>query len=124
MEPAGDVDVYPVGLLGDLRSFVAQWRFDPAGKRVALRRFLREVRKHRHKSSYWNGFLAEPLEGAGVSWTRAGHGWTRARALADLSRHRVSVAEARRWADSLAAGEIPVRSARHRLGRRWLGGWV
>lgn len=86
---ASVIDVYPVGLLSDLEFFVH------AIDRPDARRKLRYVakcqverirrREWRALKSYFNGYLAEhPTLG-----TRAGHGWTRGRALRDLARHLV-----------------------------------
>lgn len=81
-----DVDIYPVGLLHNLmivgRITVRAPRYLPR----VLRRFGRDVGRGWRRRSYWNGWLAEPVSSRGT-WARAGHGWTRKRALRDLDRH-------------------------------------
>lgn len=84
------VDIYPVGLLRDLKDFRANWWVK--GRRYATSRLFRAARTHWRRGSYWNGYLAETdLEVA----RRAGHGWTRQRARLDLARH-VAEQEGRR----------------------------
>lgn len=81
-------DVYPVGLLHDLRGawlIVRATAPDNRTKLRAIRRLGREFRKHWRRRSYWNGYLAEPTEAG--HWTRCGHGWTQIRARRDLARH-------------------------------------
>lgn len=77
------VDIYPVGLLHDLRRFHGEWLHDPAPgrRRRALRRLWRDFARSWRRRSYWNGFLAED---GGLP--RCGHGWTKRRALRDLDR--------------------------------------
>jgi len=70
-----EVDVYPVGLLWDLRHL----------GRSDVRFVVRLIRKRHWRClrNYFNGYLAEhPTAG-----TRAGHRWTRSRALRDLELH-------------------------------------
>jgi hypothetical protein len=83
---AGDgVDVYPVGLLHDLRLAWGTVRHVPSRAGWALGKLGRGFGRGWRNRSYWNGYLAEPtVEG---QWTRCGHGWTRRRALRDLNRH-------------------------------------
>jgi hypothetical protein len=80
-------NVYPVGLLHDIRRTWAtiRARVPDVSALEAVRRLGRDVRKHWRRRSYWNGYLAEPTEPG--EWTRCGHGWTRARAERDLDRH-------------------------------------
>lgn len=85
------IDVYSVGFLSDL----AQYVHSP-DRRVARHRFrngLRAPLRHARTGdwsalrNYFNGYLAEhPTLG-----TRAGHGWTRGRAVRDLARHLIKV---------------------------------
>lgn len=87
-----DVDVYPVGLCHDLRMLHLgpRMRRPRWWYRQALRRLVESLGSGRR--SYLNGYLAEPRERMGVTWTRCGHGWTRARALRDLEQHMAEVA--------------------------------
>lgn len=79
-------DVYPVGLLKELK----EWRSRPhnARRRPDLGwRYLRNQARRRNwraVRSYFNGYLAESRDGLG---TRAGHGWTTTRACRDLAKH-------------------------------------
>lgn len=89
----GTIDVYPVGVLADLRrSYRALRRCVP--QRLVwspLRHAARAVARHarardwRALKSTFNGYLAEPTD-----WPdglrRCGSGWTEARALRDLNR--------------------------------------
>lgn len=77
-----EVDIYPVGLLSDLKRLRGDWWC--RGRRYAVGAFARRFRAHWRSRSYWNGYLAEvdlPIV------TRAGHGWTKTRARLDLARH-------------------------------------
>jgi hypothetical protein len=106
------VDVYPVGLLADLRTMALMLRAvilgsrevpgvrTPSRRTVArvlaarARGFLRELPRCARRRSYWNGYLAEPESPfPDWAWTRCGHGWTRARARRDLARHVLDRAE-------------------------------
>jgi hypothetical protein len=90
-----EVDIYPVGLLADLKHFRGHWW--TRGRRYALSRLVRSFRRSWRRRSYWNGYLAEvelPVA------SRCGHGWTKARARLDLARH---VAEQERAGRSMAA---------------------
>ncbi|GAB2696646.1 hypothetical protein [Kitasatospora kifunensis] len=79
-----EVDVYPVGLFADIKT----WAGEP-DRRAAWRRLLRDARRGLRRMTWRRyltaGFLAEP----GV-WpdglARGGSGWTRGRALRDLQR--------------------------------------
>lgn len=89
------VDVYPVGLVSDLRTLRYRLRSSLCVKHGpsrgcscwpphhALRAFARAFRQGCRRRSYWNGYLAEP-----DPWPEGlrscGHGWTRRRALARL----------------------------------------
>jgi hypothetical protein len=85
-----DVDVYPVGLLMDLRHVRTSIRLRRWQRaRYRLRTIAANLRSGRR--SYLNGYLAEPRHLDGT-WTRCGHGWTPTRALRDLNRHREAVA--------------------------------
>lgn len=85
--PESTVEIYPVGLLHDLRLFVHEP--DRAFARARLRNGLRRpiasarARNWRAVRSYLNGYLAEHS----TLGSRAGHGWTRGRAARDLARH-------------------------------------
>ena len=89
------VDVYPVGLLRDLRQFKGRLRHPPIGQRSAWGRLLYDLRyplrllrrgEWRALRMYLNGYLAEPSPWpAGLR--RCGSGWTRRRALSSLQRH-------------------------------------
>jgi hypothetical protein len=101
-----EVDIYPVGLLADLKHFRGDWWV--RGRRVAVARFVRSVRRSWRRRSYWNGYLAEvdlPIA------TRCGRGWTKVRARLDLARH---VAEQERVGRSMATLAVQ----RQREGRR------
>jgi hypothetical protein len=98
----GEVDVYPVGLLSDLRRFRGAvkhqpkpwdrrsvaghpwwrlWRDLKVGTVERVRR-----REWRALKNYFNGYLAEPTPFPD-GLRRCGSGWTRRRALASLRRH-------------------------------------
>jgi hypothetical protein len=84
-----EVDVYPVGLLRDLRHFRLGLHRPRSVRRLrlALCYPLRQARagNWRAVKNYFNGYLAEPREfPPGV--TRCGTGWTRRRALRDYRR--------------------------------------
>ena len=84
-----EIDIYPVGLLRDLRDFI----HSPKPLRQRLRRLLYDLdigvtyrirrRSWRALRNYLNGYLAEHQ----TRGTRCGHGWTRGRAYNDLMRH-------------------------------------
>ena len=81
------IDVYPVGWL-------AAWQRRhiprPHGHRHPLHRELRYVLRHASRGRWravrntFNGYLAEARTD---KTRRAGHGWTKQRALRDLARH-------------------------------------
>lgn len=86
---AEGVDIYPVGLLDDLRQFV-----HAIDRRQARRRIRKRLRYPLHQArqgdwravkNYFNGYLAEPRD-----WPDGlkdcGKGWTRGRAYRDLVR--------------------------------------
>lgn len=87
-ETLGKIEVYPVGLLADLRGLVHG--IEPLPQRLA--RFRRDLRypinraragQWRAVKSYLNGYLCEPaVFPPGLS--RCGTGWTRGRAYRDL----------------------------------------
>lgn len=100
------IDVYPVGVLADLRrawhyltarrfpATVGQpawaWRIERA--RISLRHIRQTIARHvrnrnwRGLKNAFNGYLAEPRAfPAGL--TRCGSGWTKKRALRSLARH-------------------------------------
>lgn len=85
-----EVDIYPVGLLSDLKRFRGHWWCD--GRRVAVRNLVRSFGRGWRRRSYWNGYLAEAGWSAA---TRAGHGWTKSRARLDLARHVSQVSRGR-----------------------------
>lgn len=77
------VDIYPVGLMADLRT---SWRL----KRIRLHlksQIWNHVRRRewRELKNTFNGYLAEPDVMPG-NLTRCGSGWTRSRAFKDLRR--------------------------------------
>lgn len=89
------VDVYPVGLLADLRFVYGTVRRAPRHTREAWRKLRNGWRQGWRKRSYWNGYLAEPTPN--VAWVSAGHGWTKGRAARGLDRnHRDAVERALR----------------------------
>ncbi|WP_344951537.1 hypothetical protein [Actinomadura miaoliensis] len=89
LDQLGPVEIYPVGLLRDLREFA-----NSVDRRQAWRRLPRRLawpihraREGRWRSArqYFNGYLAEPRQfPPGVA--RCGTGWTRGRAYRDLLR--------------------------------------
>lgn len=110
------VDVYPVGFVHDVGLIFAIARVGlylrrlPADctklgvneratarsvLRARLRGFWSTLRRSWRRRSYWNGFLAEPVDLPDDAWTRCGHGWTRRRALRDLRRHVAQVSAKR-----------------------------
>jgi hypothetical protein len=89
-QESSKVDIYPVGLLSDLKRLRAEWWTQGSG--VAVVAFVSRFRASWRRRSYWNGYLAE----TDLPWAkRAGHGWTKRRATLDLARH---VAEIERQA--------------------------
>lgn len=76
------VDIYPVGLLADLKRLRADWWMEGSG--YAVIRFVSQFRQSWRRRSYWNGYLAEVDS---PNATRCGHGWTKMRARLDLARH-------------------------------------
>lgn len=85
------VDVYPVGLLADLRFLYGTVRRAPRHTREAWRKLRNGWRQGWRKRSYWNGYLAEPTPN--VAWVGAGHGWTKGRAVRGLDRHHRDAVE-------------------------------
>lgn len=105
-----EIDIYPVGVLADLKStwraltlpterfpaaltspVTPSWRINQAGYmlRHAWRTVLRQVkaRKWRALKNVFNGYLAEPREfPPGDYRRRCGTGWTKRRALRSLER--------------------------------------
>jgi hypothetical protein len=77
-----DVDIYPVGLLRDLKHLRGRWW--TIGRRAAVRRFARQFASSWRRRLYWNGYLAETDLACA---RRCGHGWTKMRARLDLARH-------------------------------------
>lgn len=74
--------VYPVG-------WIAAWRQRRMGRmKSEWRYFKSQVRKGNWRAVHntFNGYLAE-VQYSSMHHTRAGHGWTKRRALADLGRH-------------------------------------
>lgn len=88
--PAG-IDVYPVGLLADLRFLYGTVRRAPRHTPEAWRKLTNGWRQSWRQQSYWNGYLAEPK--VDNAWRRAGHGWTRRRAVRSLERHLQEVVD-------------------------------
>lgn len=86
-----DIDVYPVGWLKALKLA----RHMPAQRTAKLRQELRynltqlRRRNFRAVKNSFNGYLAEHRH----LGTRAGHGWTKRRALRDLYRHLAEVTQ-------------------------------
>ncbi len=85
------IDIYAVGVLYELgyalNAVVRQRMWGEAWNR------LKRIPGMWGRRNVWNGYLAEPLDST-VRITRAGAGWTRRRAAADLRRHILE--EARR----------------------------
>lgn len=75
MDAMEDVDVYPVGLFLALK----QKRFHEP---LSYLRYQFNHRNFRAIRQYFNGYLAESSHG-----TRCGHGWTKRRAVKDLTYH-------------------------------------
>ncbi len=97
-----DVNVYRVGVLADLfrlrRSIThAPW----VHKRKGITSALRSIRRHWRRRSAWNGYLAEASD-----LPRAGHGWTKRRALRDLDLVRRTT----HWAQH-SCGTVRLRAA-------------
>lgn len=74
----GDVDIYPVGLLRDIRNRSVRHGLRYLGWRI-------RARDWRTAKNYFNGYLAEPTPFP-TGLNRCGSGWTRRRALRDLNR--------------------------------------
>lgn len=87
-ETFGDIDIYAVGLLADLRDFAHSPQ--PLASRLRTMRLRlgyparqARARNWRAVKNYLNGYLCEPaVFPPGV--TRCGTGWTRGRAYRDL----------------------------------------
>jgi hypothetical protein len=97
----GEIEVYAVGLLADLRRLVhspeplpqriRRFRFDLGYPRRQAR-----ARNWRAVKNYLNGYLCEPaVWPSGV--TRCGTGWTRGRAYRDLARRAEKAGATVRW---------------------------
>lgn len=95
VEPVGDVDVYAVGLLADLR--MVRTRLAVDGFRLSsfapIRHTLSSVVYSFSKFNFrairnhlLTGYIAEPVEWPG-GLKRAGSGWTRRRSIRSLLRH-------------------------------------
>lgn len=84
----GGIDIYAVGVLFELG-----FAYNAACHGLWIHAWsrLRRIPGMWGRRSAWNGYLAEPLDYGRC--TRAGHGWTRRRALADLERNMREVAE-------------------------------
>lgn len=92
LETNRDIALYRVGVL---QALFMDWRrltkragrrwWDPACTRAEVRKLAIWVRRRNWRAirNTFNGWLAEHA----YAGTRAGHGWTRRRALADLQRH-------------------------------------
>jgi hypothetical protein len=84
---AGDITIYPVGLLAHWQQFIHHPDRKDARRsfRYALRYPLRQARARNWRAvkNYFNGYLAEHAH----LGTRCGTGWTRGRAYRDLARH-------------------------------------
>lgn len=74
------VDIYPVGLLRDLRSF--QMNRKQYGSRHALRVLWSWFCSSYRRRSYWNGFLCEPIA-MPQGMKRCGRGLTEGSAYRD-----------------------------------------
>jgi len=91
-----EIDIYPVGLLADLRNF---W-YSPQGLRRRLRRLAHDLRtgiidrararRWRALKTYFDGYHAEHT----TLGSRCGTGWTRVRAHDDLMRHLAATGQA------------------------------
>jgi hypothetical protein len=82
-QTADGVDIYAVGVQYELGfaynlALHGMWR-EGWGR-------LKRIPGMWGRRNAWNGYLAEPLDSS-RPFTRAGHAWTRRRALADLRRH-------------------------------------
>lgn len=87
-------EVYPVGLLRDLRQFALGMHRPRAARRLRLALaypvHLAMDGNWRAVKNYFNGYLAEPAEfPPGVS--RCGSGWTKRRARRDWERRAAKV---------------------------------
>lgn len=94
MKHQGGVDVYPVGVLSDLRHIRGALRYKGIGEAWRL---LRYRSRRWNKRNAWNGYLAE-AEGL----PHCGHGWTRKRAMRSLDR----IAATLHWARHDACGTV------------------
>lgn len=82
-----EIEVYPVGLLSDLRHLRGVLRHPSHGmnRRKHLRAFGRRVTSSWRRRSYWNGYLAEVhCPPAGLMHRRCGRGWTKRAAARSL----------------------------------------
>lgn len=82
-----EIEVYPVGVLLDLRNLRRKLRHPGHGmtRWRELRAAARWFRRSWRRRSYWNGYLAEVhYPPAGLTHRRAGRGWTRRAAARSL----------------------------------------
>lgn len=80
-ETSDGIDVHAIGVLHEL---LFAYRCIQLGMWQTACGRLRRVPRMWSRRNAWNGFMAEPMK-SGLC-TRAGCGWTRRRALADLKR--------------------------------------
>jgi hypothetical protein len=80
---ADAVDVYAVGVLYEL-GFA--YNLALRGMWTEARGRLDRIPGMWGRRNAWSGYLAEPIDSS-RPFTRAGHAWSRRRALADLRRH-------------------------------------
>lgn len=79
------IEVYPVGLLRDLRKARREWALF-GNRRGAVRNLWYWFARSWRRRSYWNGYLAEWHYPPEMRLGRAGKGWTRRAALRSLGR--------------------------------------
>ncbi len=81
-----DREVYPVGLLRDIKYFWSARKYYRLRGQSSCRIFLTRFNIHKKQRNYYNGYLAEPYEWpTGV--TKCGHAWTKRRAVAKLNKY-------------------------------------
>lgn len=91
-------DVYPVGVLRDLRGLRSTWKHASFGRfRRDVAYFLRKFPQRAQSPGYWNGFQAD-IAFAG----QYGHGWTAARARMSLAR----IIATQHWASHKPCGTV------------------
>ncbi|WP_029931060.1 hypothetical protein [Nocardia otitidiscaviarum] len=84
-----EIDIYPVGVLEEI--LYAYRAITRLGMWREAWTHVKRIPAMWGRRNAWNGYLAEPRDSS--LCTRAGHGWTKRRALADLMRHMAEVAD-------------------------------